>query len=573
MTIWVGQDGSYNDDDGDGAASPDEEASPYDDADRNPALMNFLDIPSTINEEIPIETEHTVVVHDQPIVYEEASAPPFELAPELPLLDVEPFGGGGEVLIMPGPAPMMPQMMIEQETLPWWHPHHHHHHPHFTPEPHLPRPHHFRAPKPTVAQRLQKIAQQGQGGCPPGMMKDRNGKCVVPHVTQHATHGEFTGWQDPFTDWDGNLFEGMGQYGVYDVTDPWEPATHEAIPYPPAREAPTSEAAAPPSPAQTQQPESPRSTPQAPASPGVPHYGPPAPGSKKQRQRPSVSSPGHASVRGPIATGLDLRAPFTDAYGNITKTATGFDVPFTDDDGNLLMDPHPSHRDWPYPMTYGDPVMTGWSAPLTDLEGQLLAGPGQYGQFTMEDPYDHRSFNNVELDNEDLIGDPFYYYTGTDEEYLTGADADAGQQLGSAFGSMLGSATGDTSGSWGQAGGQIASSIEQGSDTGDWGSAAASIATSVAKVAIPAIVKAATSSSSKSTAPTIPGGAPTSTTTPTTTTTPAPNRAATTKLFKQLHVLASRYGIPLPKRHAAHPAAQTTAQQLQQFMQSVAPQG
>lgn len=270
---------------------------------------------------------------------------------------------------------------------------------------------------------------------------------------------------------------------------------------------------------------------------------------------------------------------------------TGFDVPFTDDGGHLLMDPHPSHQDWPWPMTYGGPVMTGWETPFTDLEGSLLRGAGQYGTFTMTNPYDHSNFSNVDLDSEKLIGDPFYRYTGSaaDENlglYLhgmtaTGADADAGQQFGSALGTAFGAATGDDAKAWGQAGSSIASSIEQGSDSGDWGGAIASIASAAAKVAVPAIVKAASSGSKPSTTATPSAGTPT---TPSVTPPAAtaqhqaalardPRRQAMQKLMVQMRKLAQQYGIsiPPPRRAVAQPSG-ATLQQLQQFMQSVAPQ-
>lgn len=378
------------------------------------------------------------------------------------------------------------------------------------------------------------------------------------------------GWQDPFTDWNSNLFEGMGQYGVYTVTDPWEPADFPAVPYPAADAAPhvwpagepippPPEPAGPPaSHAPHQQPESPLSTPSAPGTPTTPHFGPP-PGSRS----PRPSRGGGSSRPGTIARG----------------TMTGFDFPFTDEGGHLLMDPHPSHQAWPWPMTYGDPVMTGWEVPFTDLEGKLLSGAGQYGVFTMADPYDHRSFNNVDLDSEKLIGDSAYYYTGTDEddEMFTGADADAGQQFGSALGSMFGSASGNDGASWGQAGKDIASSIEQGSDSGDWGSALATIATSAAKVAIPAIVKATQST------PSTPSSTPAATTpaapTPPATTAPHvadPRHQSMLKLMTQMRTLAKKYGIaiPPPRRAAvSRVTSPSTAQQLQQFMQSVASQG
>lgn len=419
------------------------------------------------------------------------------------------------------------------------------------------------------------------------------------------------GWQDPFTDWNSHLFEGMGQYGVYTVSDPWEPATFPDVPYPsdsdPPYVWPAGEPIPPPPeppqpPASTQQPESPLSTPASPGTPTTPHFGPPPHGGRRPAPGGGGGPPSHARpstmARGPAparaaarphaapARASNASAPPRGAHAPshphphsrmhmaARGTFAGFDVPFTDDDGNLLMDPHPSHRDWPYPMTYGDPVMTGWETPLTDLEGQLLAGPGQYGQFTMTDPYDHRDFNNVLLESEKLIGDPFYYYTGDDEDeaYMTGADADTGQQFGQALGSMFGSATGDNSSSWGEAGKSVASSIEQGSDSGDWGSAIGSIAASVAKVAVPAIVKAATSSSSSSSAPTIPGGSPTTTTTTTAPATSAPaQRTAMSKLNTQLVALAKRYRIPVVLNRAA--PKQTTAQQLQSYMQSIAPQG
>jgi hypothetical protein len=404
------------------------------------------------------------------------------------------------------------------------------------------------------------------------------------------------GWQDPFSDWRGNLFYGMGQYGVYTVTDPWEPADFPAVLYPdendPAYVVPVGGLeelyAHPPEPPETsQQPESPGSTPSAPSTPGLPHFGPP-PGQRHRTSprgaggtsRPSTMARGIPAPRRPTSSRAPAPAPHAppsgpahnrqpprQRHGSVVHgIATGFDYPLTDDGGHLLMDPHPSHQEWPWPMTYGDPVMTGWETPLTDLEGKLLSGPGQYGVFTMTNPYDHRTFNSVDLDSEKLIGDPFYFYTGAD---------DAGQDLGSGIGSALGSASGNDAGAWGSAGKDIASSIESGSDSGNWGAAIASIAAATAKVAVPAIVKAATSSSK----PAASTPAPTATT-PAATATPSatapqlarssdPRHRAMIKLMTQMRMLAQRYGvaIPPPKHAGATPA------QLQQFMQSVAPQG
>jgi hypothetical protein len=300
---------------------------------------------------------------------------------------------------------------------------------------------------------------------------------------EHATSGTFTGWDYPLTDYNGYLFvDGPGQYWLWTITEPWMPPMNppnyvpELFPPPPP---PDMLAAMDLSPWEI---------------------------SRSNLFMPDEEIPEDAQ---PHITGVDF--PFTDYYGNLILDALPMgsgqmasmledpnaphfvgngSLPMTDHWGNLLTAPHPFHIDYPWPPTMGGPVLTGFDTPFTDLYGRLLTNYGQYGNFTVENPWDWSNWDDVDLDRIDTEGDPQWFVVGQD---------DLGASLGSAFGSALGSATGDTSGSFGQAGKEIGSSIESGASSGDWGSALASIGTSVAKAALPALAKAGTDALAKAT--------------------------------------------------------------------------
>lgn len=300
---------------------------------------------------------------------------------------------------------------------------------------------------------------------------------------EHATSGTFTGWDYPLTDYNGYLFvDGPGQYWLWTITEPWLPPMNppdyvpELFPPPPP---PGMIAAMDLSPWEI---------------------------SRSNLFFPEEEMPEDAQ---PHITGLDF--PFTDYFGNLILDAeplgsgqlasmieqefygphvTGNgSLPMTDHWGNLLTAPHPFHIDYPWPPTMGGPVLTGYDTPFTDFYGRLLTNYGQYGNFTVENPWDWQNWDDVDLDRIDTEGDPQWFVVGQGD--------DIGASLGSAFGSALGSATGESS--FGQAGKEIGSSIESGASSGDWGSALAAIGTSVAKVAIPALAKAGTDALTKAT--------------------------------------------------------------------------
>ena len=242
----------------------------------------------------------------------------------------------------------------------------------------------------------------------------------------------------------------------------------------------------------------------------------------------------------------------------------GFDLPLTDYYGNLLVAAHPFHPDYPWPPTFGGPVLTGWDAPLTDAYGRLLIGPGQYGTFTVPNPWDHRTWDDVDLEMIDTEGDPQWFVVGQDDigTALGSIASSALSSLGSSGGGG-GAGGGSSGGDIGSALGSIFSSDSSGGGSSgggsDIGSVLGSIATTAAKAAIPVLAKAgsqaisqAMQQSQQTQAPPapvahVPPGHPAH---------PANQQhAAMNALLGQVNTLGKKYGIARPTSPHPRPTA------------------
>jgi hypothetical protein len=379
MSIWVGQDGTLNDDDGDGAAAPVEQA-PADGAAGSGAG--------------------------------------------------DPGAGMQQQMQQPDMGQQDDQQQQQQQQ-----------------PRHRRRRHHRRHHK------------KGKGGSTAPAQ-------VIP-ASPIYSQGAFdvVGWMEPFTDWDGYLFEkGAGQYKVFEIGRPWYPATEPANVYPPEYD-------------------------------------------DEEDEPNKAERIARAQLQALLGDDLDDEDP-VGLYGaeppeldEEEEVAVGFEMPLTDWDGNLLVAAHPFHLDYQYPEPFGPPVMTGWMEPFTDLGGHLLEGAGQYGMFTVVDPYDHRDWDDVNFSRLDPEDNRHYrFFVGQDDG--GGGGGDFGSMMSSALGS-LGSALGGSGGSGGAGGGGgggfggLGDSLgnmlsDAGGSSGGIGSALGSIASAAAKVAVPALAKAGT---------------------------------------------------------------------------------
>lgn len=472
MAIWVGQDGTLNDDDGDGAAA---------------ALPVDINVTVQPQQSVPQAGPDTV---QQPQVDDQGNQMLDDQQPD-----------------MPPPDPQQQQQ--QQQPPPRHRKRHRRHHKHH------------------------KHHGKGKGGAtPPGTPSPAPPPSSMVFPT--LTSGEFVGTSSmyPFTDWDGLLFEkGPGQYQVFEIGQPVFPADEPADIYPPL---------------------------------DVEEY---------EEREASAQDEANEFASTPLDLLSDeqiARLPIP-----LTTTFTGYEMPFTDWDGNLLTASHPFHFDYPRPETFGPPVRTGWGEPFTDLGGHLLEGAGQYGTFIVSDPFDHREWSDIDRARLDPEGNQMYHF-------LVGQD-DLGSSLGSALGSAFGGSGGgdagggsgglgslggllggDSGGGGGGLGGLLGGDSSGGG--GDVGSIFGSLASAAAKAAIPALAKAGTQALSQELSK--PHGTPSQQ--PTTTQQPAhpatqhaanvrhhvakADRHARANLLRQLSQLADKYGIAKPI-HAPHTQA------------------
>jgi hypothetical protein len=378
---------------------------------------------------------------------------------------------------------------------------------------------------------------------------------VPPHPSgpagpaAHAAQGFFAGWDYPFTDYHGMQFmHGAGQYGVYEVLGPEQPFDEPINPYPPTSEL-------------EEHPEM-----------------------AAELEAQADLTAAFEATQPPffVAQPPEEVEPHLDET-IVSGIIAGFDMPLTDVHGNVLVAPHAHHLDYQQPSTLGPPVFTGWTEPFTDLEGHLLMGAGQYGRFLVEDPFDGRNWDDVNMDDIDREDQRMYFFTGQDDGGGGGGGFDFGSalsSLGSAFGGDSGGGGGGGGGGAGGMGGALGSALGSlgsafggdGGGGGDLGSAFGAIASSAAKAAIPALAKAGTQALSQAMqqhpsqgphpsqpAPTphgAPSGAP-SATHPSTAARQAhqqhaPMHPGMGALMHQLYQLGDKYGIPRPTH--PHPA-------------------
>lgn len=297
MVLWVGQDGTLNDDDGDGAAAPgsaDGDDTSVDAGDANAVATDQDDAGDATD--VADGEEVVEVADDQPLasVYESTAIfePSMYLPGEVVLYSGHPyftrryyeriglpvrglravrrpgfferlFGrrravarpwtqglvelrrlypGRSDVELLelhrryPGREREMLEARVHAEHR---HPAHgrsgaHPHEGHSSPHG-APGEHHGHPHH--QGQSQQHAAQQQPSKTPATPTPPQHG-ALPPKVPAtpppHATSGTFTGWDYPLTDYDGDLFiDGPGAYWVWTITEPWLPAVHPSNRIPP----------------------------------------------------------------------------------------------------------------------------------------------------------------------------------------------------------------------------------------------------------------------------------------------------------------------------------------------------